>query len=379
MGIGFDETSMTGVMRHQIAGDLIMDGDPGYDEARRVWNGMIDRRPRAIVRAAAASDIGPAVALAREHGLRLAVRGGGHSVAGHGTVDGGLVLDLGALRAVAVDPRRRIVRVQPGATLADVDQATQAHGPGIFAGNLVYRQRNWPRALLAYDEWTRDLPDDLTSIVSFVVPPAEWGMGDQTLMLVGFAWASPDDGEGQRVVARLERAAPPDARIVEPVQWTTWQSAVDELFPRGVRAYWKNTSFDRLDGPVMDVIIRRAGEQAWRGTGFDVHHLGGAFGRVAQDATPFPNRAARFWLNIYGFWPDPADDAARTAFIRGFAADMAPLATGGRYVNFMAAEDSGAAAARPPVYGARAGERLAALKRRYDPENVFRLNHNIAP
>ena len=82
---------------------------------------------------------------------------------------------------------------------------------------------------------------------------------------------------------------------------------------------------------------------------------------------------------IYGFWPDPADDAARTAFIRGFAADMAPLATGGLYVNFMAAEDPGAAAARPPVYGTRAGERLAALKRRYDPENVFRLNHNIAP
>ena len=119
MGIGFDETSMTGVMRHQIAGDLIMDGDPGYNEARRVWNSMIDRRPRAIIRASAASDIGPAVALAREHGLRLAVRGGGHSVAGHATVDGGLVLDLGALRAVAVDPRRRIVRVQPGATLAD--------------------------------------------------------------------------------------------------------------------------------------------------------------------------------------------------------------------------------------------------------------------
>src|SRR6185437_6544318 len=235
-------------------------------------------------------------------------------------------------------------------------------GPGVFAGNLVYRQGNWPRALLAYEEGTRDLPDDLTSIVSFLVPPADWGRGDQTLMLVGFVWASPDDGEGQQVVARLERAAPPDARIIEPVQWTTWQSAVDELFPRGVRAYWKNTSFDRLDGPVMDVLLRRAREQVWRGTGF-----------------AFPHRAARFWLNIYGFWPDPADDAARTAFIRGFAADMAPLATGGLYVNFIAPEDPGPAAARPPVYGARAGERLAALKRRYDPDNVFRLNHNISP
>ena len=124
---------------------------------------------------------------------------------------------------------------------------------------------------------------------------------------------------------------------------------------------------------------RRIAVVAGRGTGFDVHHLDGAFGRVPQDATPFPNRAARFWLNIYGFWPGPADDAARTAFIRGFAADMAPLATGGLYVNFMAAEDPGAAAARQTVYGTRAGERLAALKRRYDPGNVFRLNHNIAP
>ena len=211
------------------------------------------------------------------------------------------------------------------------------------------------------------------------MPPADWDMGDQTLMLLGFAWASPDDREGQRVVARLERAAPPDARIVEPVQWTSWQSSVDGLFPRGARAYWKNTSFDRLDGPVADVLIRRAREQVWRGTGFDIHHMGGAFGRVPQDATPFPNRAARFWLNIYGFWPDPADDAARTAFVRGFAADMAPLSTGGLYVNFMAADDSGAAAARPPVYSTRAGERLTALKRRYDPDNVFRLNHNIAP
>jgi FAD/FMN-containing dehydrogenase len=243
MGIGFDETSITGVMRQQIAGDLIMDGDPGYGKARRVWNGMIDRRPRAIVRA---SD-------SENSELFWGIRGRGGNFG---------VVSTFTYRAHPL-------------------------GPGVFAGNLVYRQGSWPRALLAYEEWTRDLPDDLTSIVSFLVPPADWGMGDQTLMIVGFAWASPDDGEGQQVVARLERAAPPDARIIEPVQWTTWQSAVDELFPRGVRAYWKN--------------------------------------------------------------------------------------------NFMAAEDQGAAAAGPPIYGARAGERLAALKRRYDPENVFRLNHNIAP
>ena len=279
MSIQVGEARIRDFARHQIAGVAVLDGEPGYEEARRVWNGMIDRRPRAVVRAGSLSDIAPTVVMAREHDLPLAVRGGGHSVAGHGTVDGGLVLDLGALRVVEVDPGRRIVRAEPGATLADLDRATQAHGlavplgvvsgtgvagltvgggigwltrphgltidnliaadvvtasgetvrasqtqntelfwgirggggnfgvvssftyrahplgPVVFAGTLAYRQENWQAALRAYAAWTRDLPDALGSIISFLVPPADWGMGDQTLMLVGFAWASPDHEE----------------------------------------------------------------------------------------------------------------------------------------------------------------------------------------
>ena len=143
---------------------------------------------------------------------------------------------------------------------------------------------------------------------------------------------------------------------------------------RGVRAYWKNASFDRLDAEVAGALIRRGTEQTWPGTGFDIHHLGGAFGRVPQDATPFPNRAARYWLNVYGFWADPADDPARVAFIRGVAADMEPFATGGQYVNFMSAEDADGPG---PAFGPGTGERLARLKLRYDPDNVFRGNHKI--
>jgi FAD/FMN-containing dehydrogenase len=463
MSIQVGEARIRDFARHQIAGAAVLDGEPGYDEARRVWNGMIDRRPRAVVRAGSLSDIAPTVVMAREHDLPLAVRGGGHSVAGHGTVDGGLVLDLGALRVVEVDPGRRIVRAEPGATLADLDQATQAHGlavplgvvsgtgvagltvgggigwltrrhgltidnliaadvvtasgetvrasqtqntelfwgirggggnfgvvssftyrahplgPAVFAGTLAYRQENWPAALRAYAAWTRDLPDALGSIISFLVPPADWGMGDQTLMLVGFAWASPDHEEGRHVVARLTRDATPDAQIIEPIQWASWQSSLDGLFPRGVRAYWKNTSLDRLDDAVTDILIRRASDQTWRGTGFDIHHMGGAFARVPQDATPFPDRTARYWVNIYGFWADPAHDQARAAFIRGLAADLEPLAAGGQYVNFMAAEDPAAAAPPATAYGTHARQRLAVLKRRYDPDNVFRLNHNITP
>jgi hypothetical protein len=147
-----------------------------------------------------------------------------------------------------------------------------------------------------------------------------------------------------------------------------------------VRAYWPNTSFDRLDDDVIDVLVGRGKEQTWTGTAFDVHHMGGAYGRVPEDATPFPNRAARFWLNVYGFWTDPADDDARVAFVRGMSTDMEPFATGGQYVNFQGQERSGHRALDPrAVFGPTKYERLVAVKRRYDPDNIFHVNHNIPP
>lgn len=451
-------------LRGQVTGKVVVPGDAGYEDARRVWNGMIDRRPAAVLRAVTPLDIGPAVAFARKHQLPIAVRGGGHSVAGHGTVDAGIVLDLGALTGVEVDKATGTVRVQTGATLADVDRATEPHGLAVplgvvsgtgvagltlgggfgwltrahglsldnllsaevvtasgtvlqvsetenpelfwgirggggnfgivssftfrahpipaevFTGNLVYGRDRWVEALRAYELWSRDLPDALTPIVSFLVPPPYWEMGEDPLMVLGFAWADPDHEKGSQVIEQLRRLADPDAEIIEPVRWTAWQSAVDGLFPKGVRAYWKNTSFDLLDGAVIDVIARRAAEQTWQGTGFDIHLMGGAYSRVPEDATAFPDRAARFWLNIYGFWADPADDAARIEFVRGLAADMVPFASAAQYVNFMGAENGQDRRDQAlSVYGQAKLERLIALKRTYDPENVFRLNHNILP
>jgi hypothetical protein len=182
-------------------------------------------------------------------------------------------------------------------------------------------------------------------------------------------------------VEALRRATEPDAEAIQPTTWTGWQSAADSLFPKGVRAYWKNTSFERLDDATIDVIVRRAAEQTWRGTAFDIHHMEGAYGQVPEDATPFPDRAARYWLNVYGYWSEASDDADRIAFVRGIAADMEPHASGGRYVNFLGQEgdhdDVQAAAAA--VYGPDKLARLVALKRRFDPDNVLRLNHNIPP
>lgn len=451
-------------LRERVSGRVVGPTDQGFDAARAVWNGMIDRRPAAIVRARHVDDIAPTIAFARAHGLHLALRGGGHSVAGHGSVEGGVVLDLGDLNGVVVDPAARTVRVEAGATLADVDAATAPHGlavptgvvsgtgvagltlgggvgwltrahglaadnllavdlvtadgehltadaerhpdlfwalkggggnfgvvtaftfrahplgPRVLAGNLLYGVDRWPEAWAAVREWTRDLPDAMTTITTTFTPPPVLQAGDEPLLVVGFAWASPDRAAGEALVDALRRLAPPDDEEVGDVAWPAWQSAMDGIFPKGVRAYWRNAAVDELSDEVVEVLVRRGAEQRWTGTAFDVHHMGGAFGRVPQDATPFPNRRAGYWINVYGFWADPADDAARVAFVRGTADDLAPFAGPGRYLNFQGRED---AAPRDvdarTVFGADAYRRLAQVKRRYDPADVFHVNTSAAP
>jgi hypothetical protein len=451
-------------LRGRLQGSLIEPQDAQYEEARAVWNGMIDLRPRAIARAGAVADIDVVLDSARRTGLALAVRGGGHNIAGHGTVEGGLVLDLGSLRGVSVDTESRLVAVEPGATLADVDRATTAHGlavplgvisgtgvagltlgggvgwltrtgglsldnldavemvtpagehvrasaeenPELFwgvrggggnfgvvssftfrarplpaaplGGNLFYRLEHWRTTLLAFDAWTRDLPDEMNAIISFLVFPPEFGMGDEPWLALGFAWVAEDHQAGLRLVDQLRATAPPDGEEVGPTSWPDWQSAMDAVFPKGSRGYWKNVSFSRLDEEVADVLIGFASELAWQGTGIDIHHLEGAFGRVPENATAFPNRSARYWLNVYGFWRDAAEDERLTAFARKAYAVMQPFAEHGEYVNFLGAEVGVQApdAARS-AYGQDKYQRLVALKDRYDPQNLLRLNHNIAP
>jgi hypothetical protein len=230
------------------------------------------------------------------------------------------------------------------------------------------------------EEWTRELPQQMTTITTTLTPPPELEIGTDPVLLVGFAWASPDRAGGEALTDSLRDLAPPDAEEVGDMRWVEWQSAVDVMVPKGVRGYWRNTSFDRLDSKVVDVLVRRGAEQTWIGTGFDVHHMGGAFGRVPEDATPFPNRSARFWLNIYGFWTDPADDDERVAFVRGMSRDFEPFATGGHYVNFQGREEDGHRALHPrDIYGPSKYERLVAVKRQWDPDNLFHLNTNIPP
>ncbi len=425
---------------------------------------MIDRRPLAIVRAASTADIGPVLHFARENELPLAVRGGGHNVAGNGTVDDGIVLDLGALKHVAVDPDGTRATAQPGVTLGDLDRATEpaglivpsgvvsgtglfgltlgggfgwltrAHGltidsmvaaevvtaagdvvrasethdadlfwglrggggnfgvvtsityraqrlgPQVFAGNLIYHRPNWRKALAAYERWTADLPDELTSIISFLVPAPEWEMGRDTLMLLGFTWAGAEQAEAEDLVDRMRALAKPDEESVEPARWIEWQAQADGLFPRGSRAYWKNVAFDRLGEAEIEALLGHV-ERLTPGSAADIHHMGGAVRDVPDDATAFPDRSARYWLNAYGFWTDPAEDPDRIAWARSLHAALQGSARAVEYVNFLGTEGPRADARQLALaaYGPEKFERLVALKRRYDPANLFRLNHNIPP
>ena len=450
-------------LRATVDGGFLTPDDAGYDDARHVWNGMIDKRPGVIVRASGAGDVAPVIALARETGLPLAIRGGGHNVAGNGTVDDGIVLDMGGLDAVEVDPEARLVRAGAGATLRHVDAATepfglavpigvvsgtgiagltlgggvgwltrrygltidnlvsadvvlatgasvrasedehpdlfwglrggggnfgvvtsftfraQPLGPEVFAGTLIYERARWQDALEAWVAWTADAPDEVTTIITFMVPPADWELGGRVLMFLGFAWAGADRDAGEAVLGRLRAACPPDVAVTDPTRWVTFQSGFDSAMPAGVRAYWRNAWFAGMDASTIDALVDGCGAQAWVGTAADLHHMGGAFGQVAEDATAFPDRSAGFWLNIYGFWQDAADDPARIAWVKGLSDGVRPHAMATQYVNFLGHDESDTVRKALAVYGPDKLERLQALKRRYDPENLFRVNHNIPP
>ncbi|MCI0343858.1 MAG: FAD-binding oxidoreductase [Chloroflexi bacterium] len=450
-------------LRSAVRGPVITPEDDRYESARAVWNGMIDKRPAVIVRASGAADVAPTIAHARATGLPLAIRGAGHNVAGNGTVEGGIVLDLGGLNAVDVDPAARLVRVEAGATLGDIDRATEPHGlavpvgvvsgtgigglalgggvgwlvraygltidnlvsadvilahgepvrasadehPDLFwglrggggnfgvvtaftfrahplvqdvlAGTLVYARSRWSEALPAYVEWVAGLPDELSTMLTFLVPPPEFGLGSEVIMVVGFAWAGADRRSGEALIDGFRAVYRPDVAGLDPTTWLAYQSSMDAVFPRGSRAYWRNASFDRLDAAMIDTVIEHAEAQGWVGTGADIHHMGGAFGRVQEDATAYPSRAGEFLLNAYGFWSDPGDDAAGTAWVKGFSDAMRPHAIEGQYVNFLGHDDVDANRKALAAYGPEKLARLSRVKRRYDPENLFRINHNISP
>jgi hypothetical protein len=447
-----------------MPGAVIAPDDAAYEEARHVWNGMIERRPALIARPKNAEGVGRAVRIAAEHHLPVAVRGGGHNVAGSAVIDGAIVIDLSAMRAVAVDPQARRVTAQGGALLGDIDSATQEHGLAVpvgvvsetgiagltLGGGLGWLRRKYglsvdnllrvevvladgrivtadasenadlfwavrggggnfgivtsfefqaypvgpevtmlvafhplddgERALRFFRECMKTVPDELSSFaIVGGVPEAETfpeeARGRDALIFAA-AWCG-DPAEGERVIAPLRSVATPLVDLSGPWSYADVQTFFDEDYPKGGRYYWKSQYIDSLSDQAIDTLVDFGRRRPSKASTIDLWHLGGAIAGVPADATPVPQRNAEYLIGIESNWTDPADDAANMAWARELWAACQQFSDNGIYVNFAGFGEEGDKLVRA-AYGENY-PRLAQIKAKYDPNNLFRFNQNIKP
>jgi FAD/FMN-containing dehydrogenase len=447
-----------------VRGPVLRPADPGYDDARAIWNGLIDRRPALIVQCSGAADVVDAVNYARDQGLLVSIKGGGHNVAGNAVNDGGLVIDLSQMRGVHVDPEAQTVRAQGGATWGDVDREAQlfglavpggvvsttgiagltlhggaghlrrkhglsidslrsvdivtadgelrkasatdnedlfwavrgagsnfgvvtsfefqAHpvGPMVMVGALFYPLDEARAILAAWRDYVTTGPDELSSIaLLWNVPPEEpfppEHQGKPTLVVAAVYSGSVEEGEP--VVQPLRELAEPLVDLSGPWPWLGLQSGFDALYPKGAFYYWKSRAFADLRDEAIDDIADWGSRRPSPQSDIVIWHNGGAMSEVGESATAYGGRDAPFLVTGEASWDDPSltDDAI--AWGRDFWAAMGRHSTGGLYLNFPGLGEEKEALVRAG-YGVNY-DRLAELKTKYDPENLFRMNLNIAP
>ena len=436
----------------EVRGQLLGPRDLGYDAARAVFNSMIDRRPLAVLRCAAASDVVRGIAFARRHGLALSVRGGGHNVAGSAVVDGALMLDLSGMKDVQVDATSRTVRADPGLTLGEFDRATQAFGLAttlgvvsmtgiagltlggglgwlngryglacdnlisaevatadgellraserenedlfwairggggnfgvvtsfeyrlhpvgqVLAGGLSYPLSAAPTVLRFYDEFVKAAPDELSTAASFALTPA-----GEPAVSIAVCYCGPLE-EGERVLRPLRTVRPPVEDSIQPMPYTAWQSGPDEGFPPGRLHYWKAGYLRDLTDAAIDTLTRFVPLMPSSASGAGLQQMHGAASRVAPSATAFAHRGEQYDFLILSQWSEAADSARNIEWTRALFEAMRPHLEDAVYVNNLGDEG-------PDRVHAAYGDnypRLAAIKKTYDPDNVFRANQNIAP
>ncbi|MFI6409633.1 FAD-binding protein [Streptomyces sp. NPDC050548] len=446
-------------LREDLVGDVFAPGDQGYDDARVVFNAMIDRRPAVIAQCVEEADVVRAVRFGRELDLPIAVRGGGHSVAGMALGEGALVVDLRHMREVTVHPAAQAVRIAGGATMSELDGATQEHGlattggrvsttgvggfvlgggtgwldrafglavdnllgvdlvtadatvvhasadenPELFwalhggGGNfgiataltlrlhelpefsvamVMYEPEHGPDVVRTYREIIESGPQEASGGVIYLTAPPEEFVPEHLVgkrlcgALITYAGAEED----MRKLAQPLLALPHEIEIVTALPYAMFQTMFDD--PPGMRNYWSAEYLTGAPDEFTDVFCA-LGESMPVPTGTQ-HVLFPQGGAIASGPTefPLPFRNAPWAVHPFGMWEDPADDERGIAWVRDVQARVRPWSTGAAYLNFMGDEGTDRVTAG---LGAENTRRLAAVKREYDPDNVFRFNHNIAP
>jgi FAD/FMN-containing dehydrogenase len=457
-------TAKYGDLAGALRGALILPGDDGYDQARAVYNGMIDKHPAALARCRDVADVITCVRFCRDNNIEIAVRGGGHNAAGLGVWDGALVIDLSQLRSTTVDPRNHTVRVDAGCTWGDVDHATVAFGmatPSGFLGStgvagltlgggIGYLSRRFGLTvdnLLAADvvladgtfvtasesshsdlfwalrggggnfgvvtsftfrchdigehgtiiggpvlydigdtaevmRWYRELipslPEELSGWIALLtIPPAPpfpeelWGR-----QACGIVWCyTGPHARADEVLEPVKSFGSPLVVGLHEMPFNVLQSAFDPLYPAGLQWYWRADFFNEISDDAIDVHVKYGPRLPTGHSTMHMYPIDGAASRVPADATAFAYRDGGWCGVIVGVDPDPANAGKISQWARDYWKELHPHSAGGAYVNFMMEE--GQDRVRASYRGNY--DRLAQVKRRYDPDNAFHVNQNIQP
>jgi FAD/FMN-containing dehydrogenase len=447
-------------LRQGFEGAIILPGGAEYDAARVLYNGAIDRRPAVIAQCASVADVQRAIRYGREAGLEIAVRGGGHGVAGRALCEGGLVIDLRRMNAVAVDPERRLARIAGGATMSHMDRATEPHGlvaaggrvsttgvggyilgggdgwlarklglacdglvevelvtasgevvrasetehPDLFwalhggGGNfgvataftvrlhalsavtvalLIWPPEDAPAVLRAYRDFMEAAPDELGGGVFYMTGMAEACAPEPLVgrlcLAVLLIYAAPE-ATGRPALAPMLGLGHAGGMVAE-MAYADMQCMLDD--PPGYRNYWSAEYLDAFPDAAVDQFCACAADMLVPSR--SLHALlpqGGAVAHGPADY-PVPWRRAFWAVHPFGLWEDPADDARGKTWAQGVRRAMQPWARGDVYLNFIG-DDEGQDRV-VAGWGKENYTRLQRVKREYDPQNVFRLNHNILP
>jgi FAD/FMN-containing dehydrogenase len=443
-------------LRSQLDGELITPDDSSYDEARQVFFKGFDRRPLAVARVAGADDVARVVTAARDSGLDLAVRSGGHSRAGYGTSDGGLVIDLSGMKALDIDTDARTAWVETGMTAAEYTKATGEHGlitgfgdagsvgiSGItLAGGLGFLAREtgltiddmlaadvvtadgevvraseesepdlyWairggegnfgiatrlqlrlheiseivggmlilpasPEVITGFVEAADAAPEELSTIANVMIAPPMPFVPEEAhgkpIVMAQMAYVGPPD-EGERVIAPLRALAEPLADMVRPMRYPELYEGPE---PEAQLASGANFFADSLEPAAAEAALEQLPQSKAMMKAVQIRVLGGAMARVPNDATAFPHRNRRVFVNVAAMYADPGEKDTHDAWVNDVANSLGRDGAGG-YVGFLGDDEEETIRA---AYPGGAWERLRGLKRRYDPDNLFHLNHNIPP
>jgi hypothetical protein len=449
--------------RQSFRGALIQPGDDGYDEARSLYNAMIDKRPRLIARCADVADVITAVNFGRAQGLLVAIRGGGHNGPGLGSCNDGLVIDLSRLKGIRVDAAARTVRAEPGCTQGDVEHAahafglavpagivsttgvagltlgggtgylTRAHGltidnlleadvvladgrfvvanetenadlfwalrggggnfgvvtsflfrahpaKNVYAGPIFWDIAHAKQVMRFYRDFIAEAPLKLGSFLGLKTMPSTdpfprdaWGK--RVCALISCYNGSLDDGLRAMQPAR-ESLPKPICDWMSEMPFPAMQSLFDGLMPKGLQWYWKGDYVKELSDAAIDVHIANISKAPSELSLMHLYPIDGAVHRVGASATPWSARDARWSMVIAGIDPNPAKADALKKWGRGYWESIHRFNPGGAYVNFMMDDEIDGRLQQS--YGANY-ERLASVKKKYDPENFFRVNQNIRP